>query len=43
MFGHVMKSIIALLALALLILPMLAGIQRMRRLPKNRLEERRED
>jgi hypothetical protein len=38
-----MKSFIALLALALLILPMLAGIARMRRLPKDRPEERQED
>jgi len=38
-----MKSLIALLALALLTLPMLAGIKRMRRLPKKRPEERRED
>ena len=40
---QVVKSFIALLALTLLILPMLAGIGRMRRLPKNRPEERRED
>jgi hypothetical protein len=38
-----MKALIALLALSLLILPMLAGIQRMRRLPKGRPEERQED
>jgi len=37
-----MKSVIALLTVALLTLPMLAGIQRMRRLPKKR-PERRED
>jgi hypothetical protein len=40
---QIMKSFIALLALALLILPMLAGIQRMRRLPKDRPQERQED
>jgi hypothetical protein len=34
-----MKSLIALLALMLLILPMLAGIARTRRLPKNRRED----
>jgi hypothetical protein len=34
-----MKSFIALLALMLLVLPMLAGIGRMRRLPKDRPEE----
>ena len=35
-----MKSVIAILALALLVLPMLAGIARMRRLPG---PERREN
>jgi hypothetical protein len=39
----VVKSFIALLALTLLILPMLAGIGRMRRLTKKRPEERRQD
>ena len=31
-----MKSLIAIIALTLLILPMMAGIQRMRRLPKEK-------
>ena len=36
-----MKTLIALLALALLVLPMLAGIRRMRKLPPP--DKRRED
>jgi hypothetical protein len=31
-----MKNLIAMLALALLVLPMLAGIARMRRMPRKR-------
>lgn len=34
-----MKSLIALLALALLVLPMLAGIRRMRGLPPRRPDQ----
>ena len=36
-----MKTLIALLALALLVLPMLAGIRRMRRLPPRERDEDR--
>jgi hypothetical protein len=37
-----MKPLIALLALALLIVPMLAGIRRMRRLPPPERQDERE-
>jgi hypothetical protein len=37
-----MKALIALLGLALLIVPMLAGIRRMRRLPPPEQHEERE-
>jgi hypothetical protein len=32
-FGEIMKALIAILALTLLVVPMLAGIRRIRRLP----------
>jgi hypothetical protein len=38
-----MKTFIAMLALTLLIVPMLAGIRHIRRLPREQQEERSED